>query len=60
MTTETRRPPPREVEIAHPGYQPSKPEFVEDAHVEASFEEAVEALCQPITIRCVNRPKPRQ
>ena len=59
MTTETRKPPPK-VEIVHPSYQPSKTELEEDARVEASFEEAVDALCRPVSIRYVSRPPPRQ
>ena len=58
MTTETRKPPP-EVALVHPSYQPSKAELEEDVRVEASFEESVDALCQPVRVRYVPRP-PRQ
>ena len=58
MTDETRAEPP-EVEIVHPSYQPSKAELEADMRVEASFEEAVDALAQPVRFRYVNRP-PRQ
>ena len=60
MTAETRKP-PREVELVHPSYQPSKAELEEDVRVDATFEEAVQALAQPVRIRYVNRPrKPRK
>lgn len=47
---------PREVKIVHPSYQPSKAELEADLRVEASFEEAVDALAQPVRIRHVTRP----
>lgn len=48
---------PREVEIVHPSYQPSKAELEEDARVNATFEEAVKALTKPVTIRHIPKPK---
>ena len=56
MTTETRKP-PREVEVAHPSYQPSRAELNEDMRVNAAFEEAVHALARPVKIRHIKRPK---
>ena len=51
------KPFPRKVEIVSPDYQPNKAELEEDARVEATFEEAVDALCQPVTIRYVDTPR---
>ena len=39
-----KRPPPRQVDIVKPTYQPSKAELNEDVRVNATFEEAVDAL----------------
>ncbi len=47
----------REVEIVRREYQPSKAELEADARVDATFEEAIEALCQPVNIRLINRPQ---
>ena len=47
---------PREVAIAHPSYQPSKAELEADMRVEASFEEAVDALTRPVRMRYVEKP----
>ena len=49
-----------EVEVVHPSYQPSKAELEEDMRVDATFEEAVQALAQPVRIRYVNRPRSRK
>ncbi len=51
------KPKPREVEIVHPSYQPSKAELEEDKRVNATFEEAIEALAKPVSIRHIPRPK---
>lgn len=53
----TGKPKPGEVEIVRPTYQPSKAELEEDMRVEASFDEAVDALTQPVRIRYIDRPK---
>ena len=52
------RPNAREVEIVSPDYQPSAAELEEDVRVDATFDQAVEALTQPVKIRYVDRPKP--
>ena len=57
MTDKQKAEPP-EVEIVHPSYQPSKAELEADLRVEASFEEAVDALAKPVRIRHIMRPKP--
>ena len=44
------------VEIAHPSYQPSKAELDADLRVEATFDEAIEALTKPVTVQRVIRP----
>ena len=44
------------VEIAHSTYQPSKAELEADLRVEATFDEAVEALTKSVTVRRVIRP----
>ena len=56
MTTETRKP-LREVEVVHPSYQPSREELNEDMRVDATFEEAVQALAQPVRLRYIKRPR---
>ena len=48
---------PREVLIPHHDYQPSKAELEADLRVDATFEEAVDALAQPVRIRHVIRPE---
>ena len=55
--TDPNQPPRRVVELAKPSYQPSKAELEEDMRVEATFEEAVEALAQPVAVRYISRPK---
>lgn len=54
MTKDQR---PREVDIVKPDYQPSAAELAEDARVNATFDEAVEGLTKPVSIRYVDRPK---
>ena len=54
------RPTPREVEVVHPSYQPSRAELEEDMRVDATFEEAIQALAQPVRIRYIKRPKFRR
>ena len=50
------RPEPVEVEIARSTYQPSKAELEEDMRVNASFEEAIDALVMPARIKRVPAP----
>lgn len=50
----------RVVEIVSPDYQPSAAELEEDVRVEATFDEAVDALTRPVRIRYVDRPKPAE
>ena len=57
MTTEIRKP-SREVEVVHPNYQPSRKELNEDMRMNTMFEEAVDALTQPVRVRYIDRPKP--
>ena len=59
MTAESRVKPPEPpvVELVHPSYQPSKAELEEDLRIEESFEEAVQALAQPVKVRYVKYPK---
>ena len=52
----TNKPKPRELEIVHPDYQPSVAELEKDVRVEATFDEAVDALTRPVSIRYVDRP----
>jgi hypothetical protein len=53
----TKKPERREVEIVSPDYQPSKAELEADMRVDASFEEAVSALCQPVQIKYIDEPR---
>lgn len=54
------KPKAREVEIVSPDYQPSAAELEADVRVEATFDEAVDALTRPVSIRYVDRPKPAE
>ena len=54
------KPKARDVEIVHPDYQPSAAELEEDVRVDATFDEAVDALTRPVSIRYVDRPKPAE
>ena len=47
----------REVEIVRPEYQPSKAELEADMRVSASFDDAIEALCRPVSNRYIDRPR---
>ncbi len=58
--TNSRKTAPREVEIVNPDYQPSAAELAEDVRVDATFDEAVDALTKPVNIRYVDRPKPAE
>lgn len=53
----SEQPAPREVEVVRPSYQPSRAELDEDMRVEATFEEAVQALTRPVRIRQISRPR---
>ena len=55
MKTDNRTRP--EVRLKPSDYQPSRAELEEDVRVEATFEEAVDALCQPVTIRYTDEPR---
>ena len=59
MTAESgvKPPEPPVVELVHPSYQPSKAELEEDLRVDATFEEAVQALAKPVRIRYIKRPR---
>lgn len=48
----------REVEIVSPDYQPSAEESEENVGADATFNEAVDALTRPVSIRYVDRPEP--
>ncbi len=54
----TKKRGPHEVKVVHPSYQPSKAELKEDVRLDATFEEAVDALAQPVSIRHIARPEP--
>ena len=59
MTAESREKPPEPpvLEVMHPSYQPSRAELEEDMRVDATFEEAMQALAQPVRIRYIKRPR---
>ena len=46
-----------EVRVRPSDHQPSKAELEADMRVEASFDEAIEALCQPVQIRDIDGPR---
>ena len=53
-----REPPnPREFELVHPSYQPSKADLEEDLRIDATPEELVQAVLQPEKVRYVRRPR---
>ena len=54
----TNKPKSCEVEIVRPSYQPSKAELEADLRVNATFEDVVHALTQPVNIRYIDSPKP--
>lgn len=54
---ETPRRKPREVEIVRPSYRPGKKELEEDLRVDATFEEAVDAVTRPVSIGYIDRPR---
>lgn len=51
------RKPIRTVNVVHPSYQPSKAELEADTRVDATFEEAIQALVRPVRMRYVRRPR---
>ena len=61
MTTPTTPAPPREIELAHPSYQPSKAEKEEPIEFPEGTtpDDLARALMQPTRVRYVN-PKPRR
>ena len=54
----TAKPKARELKIVSPDYQPSAAELEADARVDATFDEAVDALTKPVAVRYVDRPEP--
>ena len=46
-----------EVEIVRHGYQPNRAELKEDLRVDATFDEAVQALAKPVKIKYTKTPK---
>ena len=57
MKTKQTKTKPREVELPHHTYQPSRAELREDHSVDATFEEVVEAVLRPVKIRYVQPEK---
>ncbi len=53
MAKEQKQPQPREVEIIHPSYQPSRAELREDLRIKGTFEDAIKALVRPVRVRKV-------
>ena len=50
---EPKQPQPREVEIVHQSYQPSRAELREDLRIKGTFEDAIKALVRPVRVRKV-------
>ena len=48
---------PRVVETVSSDYQPSKAELEEDMSIDASFEELMQAVIEPVIIKYIPRPK---
>ena len=59
MPKEPKQPKPREIELPHYSYQPTRAELREDHSVDATFEEVVAACLKPVKIRYVT-PKKRK
>ena len=61
MTDDAKRPQPRDVELAHPSYQPSKAE--KEAPIEfpsgTTPDDVARALMQPARVRYVDRGRRR-
>ena len=49
--------PPRQVKIVRSDYQPSEAELEEDMSIDASFEELMQAVTEPVEIKYIPRPK---
>ena len=45
------KPSPREIEIVHPSYQPTRAELREDLRLDTTFEELTAAVVRPVKIR---------
>ena len=48
---------PRVVETVRSDYQPSKAELEEDMSVDTSFEDLMQTVIEPVTIKYIPRPK---
>ena len=57
MSKEPKESQKREVDIVHPSYQPNRNELRDDLRVDATFDEAVKALVQPVKVRYAKSPK---
>ncbi|MCY4304398.1 MAG: hypothetical protein OXC62_06410 [Aestuariivita sp.] len=51
----TQEPPTVRIPVRE--YQPSKKELESDMRVNASFKEALKALCQPVKVKRVEKPE---
>ena len=45
------------VDAVHPSYQPSRAELREDQRLDATFDQAVDALTRPVTVNYVKPQK---
>ena len=54
---ESPRKKPHAVEIVRSDYQPSKAELEEDMSIDASFEELMQSVAEPVAIKYIPRPK---
>ena len=46
----------RMVDVVRSSYQPSKDDLEADARVDATFDEAIAALCQPVDVCYITKP----
>lgn len=60
MTPEKTNQKPKTIELVKSTYQPTKAELEQDLRVPATFEEAVNALVQPVKIRWIDKPRDRR
>ena len=59
MPKEPKQTQPRTVDVVDPSYQPSRAELREDLRINATFEELVKAVVQPVKVQYVKPQKKR-
>ena len=57
---QSNKPKPKTVELVRTDYQPTKREKEETLVTDASFEEVVDAVLQPVKVRWIDKPRNRR